>query len=218
MASNEDVSIFDEIEEELKQDKMYASLKKHKNTIMYALSIAVLAIITYSSWYSRKQQRLEAITTALVDVLRRPASEKSSALIESLLEDAPSEMRPLLVILKAGRGLLSSKEVQENANELLTLANKGGVDRVWKDLAMIIYASYNLVSTEQLQKILEPLTAEDRPFKFMAMELLAFSYLNEKQKERAIKYLQKILDHKASPDTLKMRIAMILNHIRNTGE
>lgn len=216
--AGEDVSLFDEIEEELKHDKMYATLKKHKNSIGAGLFVAVLGIIAYSSWYSQKQNKLESITTALVDVLRDPGSERSSKLIESLAEEAPAEMKPLLVVLKAGRQIQLSKAVKENAEELLALANKGGVDIIWKDLAMLICASHNLIQSKQLVVTLEPLTEENRPFRFMAMELIAFWYLNEKQEERAIQYLQKILDHEDAPKTLKDRISMILNHIKNKSE
>ena len=215
--AKEDNSIFEEIDEELKQDKMYAALKKHKNTITYTLGAIVLAIIAYSSWYSKKQQHLEAITTALVDILRDPASEKSAALLGSLEEDAPSEIKPLLAILKCGKNLQVASVAGggKDMAELLALSKQNGVDIVWKDLALLVYASYNPVSSGQLIPELTPLTEENRPFKFMAMELLAFLYLNENKTERAMEYFQKILDHRDAPNTLKSIITMISNHIKN---
>lgn len=216
--ATEDVSLFDEIEEELKQDKMYANLKKHKNSITAGLVVAVFGIVAYSSWYSQKQNKLEGITTALVDVLRNPGSEKSAKSVEGFAEEAPAEIKPLLVILKAGRHIQLSKAVKENADELLALTKKEGVDIVWKDLALLVCASHNLIDGKSFVATLEPLTEENRPFKFMAMELIAFWYLNEKQEERATQYFQKILDHGDAPKTLKDRIFMILNHIKNKSE
>ena len=216
MAINDEVSLFEEIEEELKQDKRYAMLKKHKKSISSVLSVIVIAIVAYSSWHAKKQQKLETITTAFVEVLRDPASEKSAGLLESLAEEAPAEIKPLLSIIKSGRQLQIAKAVSENANGLIALSKQGGVDQIWKDLAIIICASHNVVSGKQLIAMLEPLTEESRPFKFMAMELLAFMYLNENQKDNGKKYLQKILDHKEAPKTLKERISMILNHIKNS--
>lgn len=216
--ATEDVSLFEEIDEELKHDKMYANLKKHKNGIITGLVIAVFGIVAYSSWYSQKQGKLESITTALIDVLRDPGSEKSTKLVEGFAEEAPAEIKPLLIILKAGRHIQLSKAVKENAEELLVLTKKEGVDIVWKDLAMLVCASHNLIDGKGLVATLEPLTEEKRPFKFMAMELIAFWYLNEKQEDRAVQYFQKILDHNDAPRTLKDRIFMILNHIKNKSE
>lgn len=218
MAVNDEVSLLEEIDEELKQDKMYASLKKHKNSIITGLSVAVIAIIAYSSWYAQKQQKLGLITTALVDILRNPGDEKSAGMIESLAETAPAEIKPLLVVLKAGQNIQLSKAVKENAEELLALTTKGGVDVVWKDLATLICASHNLIAANRLYGALEDLTAENRPFKFTAMELLGFLYLNEKQQDKAMTYFQKILDHKDAPKTLKDRISMIVNHIKNQAK
>lgn len=216
--ATEDASLFEEIDEELKHDRMYANLKKHKNSIITGLVIAVFGIVAYSSWYSQKQDKLEAITTTLVDVLRDPGSDKSVKLVDGFAEDAPSEIKPLLVILKSGRHIQLSKAVKENAEELLSLVNKEGVDIVWKDLALLICASHNLLKEKNLVATLDPLTEENRPFKFMAMELIAFWYFNEKQQEKALQYFQKILDHEDAPKTLKNRIFMILNHIKNKSE
>lgn len=215
MAVNDDVSLFEEIDKELKDDRRYAYLKKHKDKIFLGFSIAIIAIIAYSSWYTQRKHKLETITTALVDILHNPGNPKAAGMIESLAEGAPAEIKPLMIVLKAGRNIQASQAVKENAEDLLALSKMKGVDVVWKDLATLILASHNLIAQERIYGTLEELSADNRPFRFMAIELLGFLCLNNKQQEKAMTYFQKIVDNKEAPKTQKERISMIMNHVRN---
>jgi hypothetical protein len=210
-------SIIEEINEEVKNDQLLTFLKKYKNAVFAVISIVVLGISIYSSWYSRKIKQKEEITNALLQELQSP-SRKDSRLIDSLLENAHAELRPILSVIKAGRRLSDFEDMLGNANALLTLAQKYGVDVEWKDLATIIYVSYQLKPANELIKMLEPLTEEGRPFRFTAYEFIAMVHENNGNHEKALEYLNKIIESQGAPKTLKKRMIMLRNHIKNNLE
>jgi hypothetical protein len=207
-------SIIEEINEELKNDQLFAFFKKHKNAIGTAIAVAVVGIYAHSTWHSRKNEQLQEISNALLDELQF-SDDSKSLLIEKLAEDAPSELKPLLLIMKSGKKLHNCRDMIENAEALMALTQKRGVDQVWKDLAIIVCASYRLKPVEELIKMLEPLTEKGRPFRFTAMEFIAMNYNNAGNREKALENLNKIRDDNEAPRSLKKRVSMLLNYIKN---
>jgi hypothetical protein len=210
-------SIIQEINEELKNDQLMAFFKKYKDAILFAIAVFVIGILAYSSWYNRQNQQREEITNAILEDLQSPTN-KSSLIIDGLIENAPSELKPILSIIRNGRNLYEFRDIPASAEALMAITKKRGVDIVWKDLAMIIFASYRFRKTEDLIQMLEPLTAEDRPFRHTAIELNAMNYESIGDHEKAIENLKKIIDSSDAPKSMKKRVAMLLCHMRNTRE
>ncbi|MDR1334400.1 MAG: hypothetical protein LBJ71_04220 [Holosporaceae bacterium] len=207
-------SIIQEINEELKNDQLLKFLKKNKDAILFAIVAGVVGILAYSSWYNRQNQRREEITNAILEDLQAP-SRSSSLMIEGLIQDAPDELKPILSIIKNGKNLYEFKETMASAEELIELTKKRNIDIVWKDLATIIFASYKFRPTEDLIQLLEPLTKDDRPFRFTALELNAMNYESLGDYEKAVECLKEIIDTSEAPRTLKKRVTMLLSHIKN---
>jgi hypothetical protein len=88
----------------------------------------------------KKKERWKISRTHFFDMVGNPHSK--DAVIAKLLEEAPAELRPILIILKSGKKLAVGDFAEENLKPLLELSNRHGVDIVWKDLALLIYASY----------------------------------------------------------------------------
>ncbi|MDR2067634.1 MAG: hypothetical protein LBP41_01430 [Holosporaceae bacterium] len=209
----EENSIINEINEELKNEQLFALLHKHRRAVFAFLALAVVGIIVYSSWYNRRNAQMEEITTALVNILRSP-TKKSEIIIAGLMENAPAEIKPILAIMKSGRKLLLGESISENLDALLELSKRHGVDLIWKDLALIIYASHSPSLNESI-KLLEPLASEDRPFRFTALEIIALMHENMGRRKEACENFQKIIDAKEVPNSLKRRVSMLLNHLKN---
>jgi hypothetical protein len=215
--SEEINSIIEEINEEIKNDQLLTFLKKYKNAIFTTVAAVVVGILIYSSWYSRKTKQMEEITNVLLEELQSPM-KKDSLVIEELLKDAPSELRPILSVMKFGKKLHDFKDMIENSEALLSLTKKHGVDIVWKDLATIICVSYRLKPTEELIKLLEPLTEKGRPFRFTAIEFIAMNYESLGDHEKARETLEKIVQSNEAPKTAKKRVSMLLSYLKNNPE
>jgi hypothetical protein len=215
--SNEDLSIIDEINEELKNDRQMEFLKKHKNTILSTVAVFVIGIVIYSSWHERKKTSMRDITNVLLGVIQNSGT-KNSAKLTKLLESAPAELRPILLIMRSGERLAVGDFAEQNLKPLLELSQKHGVDLVWKDLALIIYASYPTQAPEELIRLLEPLTKDDRPFRFTALEITGMIYENENKHKEAIECFEKINNNDEAPQTLKKRISILINYIKNNQD
>jgi len=218
--SAEENSIFDEINEELKHDEVLRFLKKHQNAALWAVILLVAGIVGHSAWYSNKQKRLEMSTTSLYNEIfssakSEMAEKKTKATLENLQKNAPSELVPLISLIKTGREISMGEDRTEVAKRLLELSEKRGVDVVWRDLAILMYVSYKLESEDKSLERLEKLTGEDRPFRFSAMEKIAMIYENKNDHDKAIEFLTKITDSKEAPKTMKERISKVINYIKN---
>jgi hypothetical protein len=219
--SAEENSIFDEINEELKHDEVLRFLKEHQNTTLWTIVLLIAGIVGYSAWYSDKQKRLEMSTTSLYNEIyssamkNEAAEKKTKATLENLQKNAPSELVPLISLIKTGRELGTTEDITKTAKQLLELSEKRGVDIVWRDLAVLMYVSYKLESEDKSLERLEKLTGEDRPFRFSAMEKIAMIYENKNDHDKAIAFLEKITAAREAPKTMKERIAKVINYIKN---
>jgi len=219
--SAEENSIFDEINEELKHDEVLKFLKKHQNIISWIIILIIAGIIGHSAWYSNKKKQLEIATTNLHEEIysstmkNEAGKKKSKATLENLIQHAPSELVPLVSLIKMGREAITSEDMQKTAKQLLELSEKKGVDIVWRDLAMLIYVSYKLEPEDKLLERLKKLTGDDRPFRFTAMEKIAMIYASKKEFGKSVEILMKITDNKEAPDSLKRRLTKVINYIKN---
>ena len=219
--SAEENSIFDEINEEIKRDEFLKFLKKHQNMVSWVIILVVAGIIGHSAWYSNKKKRLEMATTSLYNEtysspMKSEAGEKKSkAVFENLIQNAPSELVPLISLIKTGREIGTAADTSATAKQLLELSEKRGVDVVWRDLAVLMYVSYKLEPDDKSLERLQKLAEGDRPFRFTAMEKIAMIHANRKESDKAIEILTKIIDNKEAPDTLKKRVAKVINYMKN---
>lgn len=214
MVSNENLSIIEEINQELKNDKQLEFFKRNKSKILSVITAIVIGIIAYSSWYERKKKNMEDISNALLEMIQNPIDQNNMTL-SKLLEEAPVELKPILAIMKSGKELSVGDFAEENLQPLLDLSQKRGVDLIWKDLALLIYASYPTKPSDELIKLLEPLVNNERPFKFSALEIMGMIYENEGKHEEAIKCFYKVLNSNDAPKSLKERVEMLLTYIKD---
>lgn len=213
MSKDENLAIIEEINEELKHDQIAAYIKKHSNVITGMLVAIVMGILMYSAWQDRHQRKMEDITNALLVVVQNP-NKRDDMMVEKLAENAPAELRPMLIIMKSGKQLFAGEPTNEKLQPLLDLSNRTGVDLVWRDLALLIYASYSASGSDEIVKMLSPLAEKRRPFRFSAMEMIAMSYFNDGKQKEALDYLQKILDDEESPKTMKERVKITISYVK----
>lgn len=212
--SSEENSIFDEINEELKNEQLFAFMKKYHKAILSVVAASVVGIIAYSSWHSRKNRQMEETSLTLLNVLQNP-SEKDDMVISELLSQAPAELKPVLSIIRSGKKLMSRAGVEKSMESLLELSQKHGVDIIWRDLALLIYVSYSVRPADELISLLQPLTSADRPLRFSAIEFTGVIHAKVGNYDEALKNFNVILGSKEAPEHLKQRVSMLVGHIKN---
>lgn len=206
--------MFEEINEELKHDQMVAFVRQNLKMIASILVTVILGIIIYSTWQDRQKRKMEDITNALLTVVQNPSS-KDDRMLGKLLESAPAELRPVLMLMKSGKQLMMGESAEKTLQPILDLSSRRGVDIIWRDLAILIYASYSTKPSQELIKMLEPLTEEKRPFRFSAMEFIAMAYINDGKGETAVEYLEKILNNNEAPKSMRERITILSQYVKS---
>ena len=214
MDKDDNFAMFEEINEELKHDQMVAFVRQNLKMIVSILVAVILGIIIYSTWQDRQKRKMEDITNALLTVVQNPSS-KDERMLGKLLESAPAELRPVLMLMKSGKQLMMGESAEKTLQPILDLSNRRGVDLIWRDLAVLIYASYSTKSSQELIKMLEPLTEEKRPFRFSAMEFIAMAYINDGKDETAVEYLEKILNNNEAPKSMRERITILSQYVKS---
>ena len=214
MDKDDNFAMFEEINEELKHDQMVAFVRQNLKMIVSILVTVILGIIIYSTWQDRQKRKMEDITNALLTVVQNPSS-KDERMLGKLLESAPAELRPVLMLMKSGKQLMMGESAEKTLQPILDLSNRRGVDLIWRDLAVLIYASYSTKSSQELIKMLEPLTEEKRPFRFSAMEFIAMAYINDGKDETAVEYLEKILNNNEAPKSMRERITILSQYVKS---
>ncbi len=214
MDKDDNFAMFEEINEELKHDQMVAFVRQNLKMIVSILVTVILGIIIYSTWQDRQKRKMEDITNALLTVVQNPSS-KDERMLGKLLESAPAELRPVLMLMKSGKQLMMGESAEKTLQPILDLSNRRGVDLIWRDLAVLIYASYSTKSSQELIKMLEPLTEEKRPFRFSAMEFIAMAYINDGKGETAVEYLEKILNNNEAPKSMRERITILSQYVKS---
>lgn len=218
MENNEDQAILDEITEELKRDQFVKFVKRYQTPISVLVLASIAGIVIYTSWKNRTLRELEDTTYSLVDALA-VNSNKTDIVLTSMAENAPAKIRPIIEIIKNGAALRNEKDENKKKvvlQSLLDLANQNEIDIVWKDLAVLVYASAAPVVHLSLSKVcdkLAPLTNEGRPFRLSALELLGVLYMNAGDGIKAKSYFEKILTEKGVSEMMKTRVALYKNRI-----
>lgn len=208
-------SIFDEINEEVKHDQFMAFVKKYKTVILSIITLIVVGILAHSSFYNRKLQRMQDITTSLVKMLQYP-SGKSQEIIKGLVDIAPEEIKPSLEIAINGEKIVSEDERAKALNNLLEISNRENVDLVWRDLASLVYLSHsNDLILENRIDMLKKLTEKGRPFRFSAKEMIGAAYMQSGYYDEAESNFLEIINDEEAPKSLKKRVTMILSYMKN---
>lgn len=217
--NNEDQVIFDEITEELKHDQFVKFVKRYQTPIFGVVLAAVAGIVMYTSWKNRSLKELEDTTYALADTLLA-RNEKSEIVLSSMSQNAPSKIKPIVNILKEGLSLKTEKDSKKRLvclENLLALSHKVSIDIVWRDLAILVYASNVILdSNVKLNDVvlkLQPLSEEGRPFRLSAIELLGLIYMNSGDKIKAESYFDQIIAEKNCSDNMKKRALLYKNRM-----
>ena len=208
------MGIIEEINEEVKHDEFMKFLKKHQNAVTTLILLTMVGVFAYSSMRTRHLKQTEQLTNALISAVQTPHGG-NDLMFDKLISEAPSEMKPLLSIIKYGQKLETPSEKEKNAEELLAMCSKYGIDPIWKDLATLIYASYRVKSPQELIKLLEPLTEKGHPFRFSALELMGMFHAEIGEVEKSQECFKKILDNEEAPKTMKERIKILAAHMRD---
>lgn len=204
-------SFIDEVTEEVRRDQLYTLLRKWG----WIAVLVVLLIVGGAAWNEWRKARVEAASQsfgdALYDALDTPEeADRLAALAAIEVEDGTAAA--------AITGFLTASEQEEVGDAAAAMATldaiavNGAVPSEYRALAALKSAMVSAgVTPEADRRIqLEALAQPGQPFRMLALEQIALSYVAEGDTEAALSQLSAILEDAETGQTLRDRTQSLI--------
>lgn len=211
--------IFREIDEELRYDKLQRLWQRHRILLIALLAGVLLGTVGYVVWrdYSEKQalERAGAFAAALSAAIQtdQAAAQPDAATLSALGDLAEgSDGYATLARLQMAAVEIRGGNVDGALEIYESIAGDSGVERIFRDLAVILLAMNSLDSAEPdaLAARLAPLAGEENPWRHSARELSALLALRTGETERARELLTGLSGDATAPAGIRQRADELL--------
>lgn len=205
--------IFREVDEDLKREEYLKLWRKYGRFVIAAVALAVIATAAVVGWRQyQERQRLElgrqyqaALTSA-----ESGRTDQALAAFAALAEKGTGYGTLAAfqeAALKAEQGELAAAAAAYDR-----VAQDPDVDERLRKIATILSVLHELDAgePEALMARLEPLAAEDSPWRHSARELTALAALRAGQTDRARDLLTRLVDDQTAPAGVRTRAGEVL--------
>jgi hypothetical protein len=212
--TREQEQFFEEVSEELKQDR-YAELWKKYGRYFVALAVVVvLGVAGYQYWQGEQRNAREAASerfASAIALARDGKTKEAIAAFVGVAQDGPKGYAQLARLQQAAQLLKSG----DRAGAMLAfeqLANDGSADPLFRDVAVVhwAYAGLDDADPARMTDRLKPLTSKENPWRFMALELSALYAERAGRRADAIQILTDLEKDKDAPQGARSRAKELL--------
>jgi hypothetical protein len=207
--------IFNEIDEDLKQDRFINFFKKYKFVIIIFLSLVLLSIVFVVSKNIIFESRAKKYTQEYVVILSL-INDKKIDEAKKRLEILKDSKINLYKVLATSKLLELTKENKNEQISILDYAINSNIEKNDKDLFKIKKALlvFDNLDEQQFLNLLNPADFKNSPWRVLSLEILGDFYLSKGQKIKA-KHIYdqafKILD---IPEIFKKDLAKKIKEIK----
>lgn len=212
--------IFDEIDEELKQDSVWQWWKKYSRIIVPVLVVLVLVVAGYVAWDRYQQGVQESRAEAFAAAIEaREGGDLSGAADNLSALAAEGGVYGFLAAVEQGETLAASGDLTGAVAAFETAASKRS-EPVYRDLANLQAAMAEVGAEEYAAAIsrLESLTAEGRPYRQSARELTGIAMISKGDTDEGVAYLNELREDEGLPGQMSQRIAQFLTAVGHAPE
>lgn len=212
--SNPD-SFIDEVNEELKRDRLFALLKKYG----WIAVLAVLGVVGWAAWSewskARATARAEAFGDAIVAALEPADPAERRAGLSALAREAAGGDRAqaaILNLLLAAEALEGGERAQA-LDALAAVAGDAALPVSYRHLATlkrVIAATEAEIPLAERQALIAPLAAPGAPFRPLALEQQALLLLESGDRAGALAALAALLQEAEVSPLLRQRAQQVI--------
>jgi hypothetical protein len=201
--------IFQEIDEDLERQRMEALWKKYGGWIIAAAAIVVLGTASYTAWGSWRTGQDQKATSALIDILAKPPAEsdKEIAALQSFAAQNHGDTQGTFAQLHAASLAAKNNDPKKAVEIYDAIAGDTKADPAFRQLADLfsVQAQMDTGDPVSLQKRLQPLLADNAPWRFSAMEMDAFLALRAGDKAKAKQLFTELSQDASAPQSIVAR-------------
>ncbi len=207
------VNIFREVDEDLRREHYEKLWRRYGNYVIGAAVAAVVVTAAIVGWrdYQTRQRLTQGDSFARAVTLATAGQRRAAAdAFESLAEEAHPGYATLarfnVAALRAERGDLAG------AVAIYDELAETAVNETLRSLAVILSVSYSLENADpaELSERLAPLTAEDNPWRYSALELTALLSGRTGDKERERDIFTRLFEDPGAPAGIRARASEML--------
>ena len=201
--------IFQEIDEDLRQDKV-ARLWKAYGKYLVALAVFIILVIASYRFIEHKNEKNREQTSELYELASETGrSGDKKAAIELLSDEMFDENRGYSIISKLKKAALakSNNDLEGTEIVLKEIITNEDIPLYLRDLARLkLFASDSDNNSSQLEVLIE----EEGPWKFLALELKGGIQLEGGNLKEARSIFKELTDDANTPNNLRRRASEIL--------
>ena len=201
--------IFQEIDEDLRQDKV-ARLWKAYGKYLVALAVFIILVIASYRFIEHKNEKNREQTSELYELASETGrSGDKKAAIELLSDEMFDENRGYSIISKLKKADLakSNNDLEGTEIVLKEIITNEDIPLYLRDLARLkLFASDSDNNSSQLEVLIE----EEGPWKFLALELKGGIQLEGGNLKEARSIFKELTDDANTPNNLRRRASEIL--------
>jgi len=212
--SREQEQFFEEVSEELKQDRYAQLWKKYGRYFVGLAVVVVLAVAGYQYWQSERVRARETASerfTAALALVKDGKHKEAATAFAALGQDGAKGYAALARLQQAAQTIKAG----DRPGAMLVLeqlANDDAVDPLFREIAVIhwAYAGLDVADPAKLSDRLKPLTAKDNPWRHVALELSALYAERAGRRADAIQILTELEKDKDAPQGIRGRAKELL--------
>jgi hypothetical protein len=209
------VDIFDEVEEELREERMQELLKKYGGLLFAAALLMIGAVAGWKAWGWYEERRdLAAASGYLAAAARTETTARPEAIaaFQAVAAAAPNGYR-ILARLREAALRADSGDLQGASALWDQIAADSSADPLLRDLASFTWCLQHADKGDPalLEGRLKPLAAPGNAWRSLAQEQLALLDLRQGHTDAAKTQLRKLADDTTAPNGVRNRASALLS-------
>ncbi len=213
--------IFQEVDEDIRRERFQALWQRYGNVLVAACVVVVIAVAGwrgYEYWQAKKAGEAGSQFEAAVGLAEAGKSQEADAAFAKLAADGTASYRVLASLREAAQVAQTDRKSAVAAYDKIAADKSAG--QVIQDLAGL-RAGFLLVDTApyaDMRTRLEPLTAQDRTFRYSARELLALSAWKAGDMNAARQWVDMLINDPQAPAGTRSRAEILSELIAANGK
>ena len=209
---DEDKGLFDEIDEDLRNEKFKQLINKYGGLLLTALIVVISIVVGYDKIKEWQASNAEKKTIQYIQAVA-PSDKYENNIIE--LENIVNTEKGIfkdIAQLRIANILIENNQTDKGLVVLENIYSDDSVDEKVREIAIIKLATYKseMISFEEMEALLSSIIAKNGAWSPMAKELLAMSAIYNKNIEKAKSLYQDLLTNNTISEEAKSRINDVL--------
>lgn len=204
-----DSNLFQEVQEDLERQRLEALWKRYGQWIIAGAVVILLTATGYNLWTSSKQEKNEALTAALIQAQGTDTSANAEAVksLTALAQEHPGHAQAAIAGLHAAAALAHQGDVAGAVKIYDMVASDTKVDVAFRQFADLMAVAVQMDAGQPalLLKRLQPLEAENAPWRFTAMEYAGHLAFKSGDKEKARQIFTELSQEATLPSSMTAR-------------